>query len=128
MERVHTDLSRRERQIMDILYQRGRATAAEVRSDLPDPPSYSAARAMLRKLEGKGHVKHAQDGPRYVYVPTLPREEARRSAVERLVGTFFEGSTLKAVAALLDRSATELTEAELDRLEALVRQAREGGH
>ncbi len=120
-------LSRRERQIMDAIYARGRATAAEVLAGLPDPPSYSAVRAMLVKLEGKGHVRHTQDGPRYVYLPTVPREKARASAMERLVRTFFEGSGSKTVAALLDRGATELTDGELDQLSEMIERARKGG-
>ncbi len=120
-------LSRRERQIMDAIYARGRATAAEVLAGLPDPPSYSAVRAMLVKLEGKGHVRHTQDGPRYVYLPTVPREKARASAMERLVRTFFEGSVSKTVAALLDRGATELTDGELDQLSEMIERARKGG-
>ncbi len=120
-------LSRRERQIMDVIYARGRATAAEVLAGLPDPPGYSAVRAMLVKLEGKGHVRHTQDGPRYVYLPTVPREKARASAMERLVRTFFEGSVSKTVAALLDRGATELTDGELDQLSEMIERARKGG-
>src|SRR5262245_36184808 len=91
-EELLTDLSRRERQIMDLLFQRGRATAAEVRAGLPDPPSYSAVRAMLRVLEEKGHVRHAQEGQRYVYLPRLARERAKRSALRHVVKTFFDGS------------------------------------
>src|SRR5438045_2970365 len=100
-----TQLSRRERQIMDVVYRRGRATAADVLADLPDPPGYSAVRAMLRLLEDKGHVKHEQDGPRYVYVPTVGRDKARKSAMRHLVRTFFDGSTEDAVAALLQNDA-----------------------
>ncbi len=120
-------LSRRERQIMDTIYARQRATAAEVLADLPDPPSYSAVRAMLVKLEAKGHVRHIQDGPRYVYLPTVPRDKARKSALERLVRTFFDGSVSKTVAALLDRGATELTDAELEQLSEMIDRARKGG-
>ena len=125
--RPRTPLSRRERQIMDVIYARGRAGAAEVLEDLPDPPSYSAVRAMLVKLEVKGHVRHIQEGPRYVYLPTVPREQARATAMERLVRTFFEGSVSKTVAALLDRGATELTDEELERLSAMIDRARQGG-
>ncbi len=125
--RPRTPLTRRERQIMDAIYARGRATAAEVLGDLPDPPSYSAVRAMLVKLEAKGHVRHIQDGPRYVYLPTVPREQARATAMERLVRTFFEGSVSKTVAALLDRGATELSEAELEQLSEMIDRARKGG-
>jgi predicted transcriptional regulator len=120
-------LSRRERQIMDAIYARGRATAAEVLQDLPDPPGYSAVRAMLVKLEAKRHVRHIQDGARYVYLPTVPREKAQKSAMERLVRTFFEGSVSKTVAALLDRGSTELTDGELDRLAEMIDRARKGG-
>jgi BlaI family transcriptional regulator, penicillinase repressor len=120
-------LSRRERQIMDAIYRRGQATAAEVLEDLPDPPSYSAVRAMLRVLEEKGHLRHDQQGPRYVFLPTVPRDKARRSALKQLVQTFFEGSTEQTVAALLDLSASKLSEAELDRLSQLINQARKEG-
>lgn len=125
--RGQVDLSRRERQIMDSIYARGSATVAEVQEDLPSPPSYSAVRAMLRKLEDKGHLRHAQDGARYVYVATTPREEAREPALERLVRTFFDGSVSKTVAALLDRRAAELSDDELARLAELVDRARKGG-
>jgi predicted transcriptional regulator len=120
-------LSRRERQILDILYRQGRATAAEVRAELPNPPSYSAARAVLRILEGKGHVRHEEQGLRYVYLPTVPREKARRSAVRHLVETFFHGSAEQAVAALLDASAAKLSTEELDRLAGLIERARKEG-
>ncbi len=120
-------LSRRERQIMDVIYRLGRATAQEVRENLPDPPSYSAVRALLRVLEEKGHVKHTQDGPRYVYLPTVPREEARKNALTRLVRTFFDGSAEQAVAALLDMSGEDFTTDELDRLHVLIDRAREEG-
>jgi predicted transcriptional regulator len=123
----HANLSRRERQIMDIVYRQGQATAAEVLEALPDPPSYSAVRAMLRILEEKGHLKHEQQGPRYVFLPTLPREKARRSALKQLVQTFFDGSTEQAVAALLDLSGSKLSGDELDRLSELIDQARKEG-
>jgi predicted transcriptional regulator len=116
-------LSRRERQIMEIVYRRGNATAAEVHAELPDPPSYSAVRALLRVLEEKGHLRHRQDGPRYVYSATVPRERARRSALQRVVGTFFAGSVTDAVAALLALEPGKLDDAELARLEALVAEA-----
>jgi predicted transcriptional regulator len=119
-----TDLSRRERQIMDLLYQRGRATAAEIQAALKDPPSYSAVRAMLRILEDKGHVRHEQDGPRYVYVPCLARDTAQRSALRHLVRTFFDGSPEKVVAALLDDRSSQLSDGELERLARLIREAR----
>jgi predicted transcriptional regulator len=119
-----TELSRRERQIMDFLYQRGRATAAEVQRSLPDPPSYSAVRAVLRVLEEKGHVRHDQDGPRYVYLPRLARDRAKRSALRHVVKTFFGGSAEQALAALLDDGSADLSEEELDRLARLIQRAR----
>ena len=118
-------LSRRERQIMDVIYRRGRATAAEVLEDIPDPPGYSAVRAMLRLLEIKGHIRHEQDGPRYVFLPVVNRDRARRSALTHVVRTFFDGSATDAVAALLDNDAID--HAELDRLSALIEQARKEG-
>jgi predicted transcriptional regulator len=124
---THHDLSRRERQIVDILYARGKATAAEVQTALPEPPSYSAVRAMLRILEDKGHVKHEQDGPRYVYVPTVGRDNAKRSALHHVLKTFFDGSTEQAISALLDESAAKLSDAELDRLARMIDQARTTG-
>ena len=120
----HHTLSRRERQIMDVLYQRGRATALEVQESLPDPPSYSAVRALLRILEDKGHVRHEQDGPRYIFTPKLPRDKARRSAIRHMMETFFEGSPEQAVAALLDVSSSKLSQEELDRLALLIENAR----
>jgi predicted transcriptional regulator len=124
---THNDLSRRERQIIDILYAQGRATAAEVQASLPDPPSYSAVRAMLRILEDKGHVKHEQDGPRYVYVPTVGRDNAKRSALRHMLQTFFDGSAEQAISALLDDSSTRLSDRELDRLARMIDQARRTG-
>ena len=124
---THNDLSRRERQIVDILYAQGRATAAEVQASLPDPPSYSAVRAMLRILEDKGHVKHEQDGPRYVYVPTVARDNAKRSALRHMLQTFFDGSAEQAISALLDDSSTRLSDRELDRLALMIDQARRTG-
>jgi predicted transcriptional regulator len=120
-------LSRRERQILDVLYRRGRATASEVLADLPDPPSYSAVRAMLRVLEDKGHARHEEQGPRYVYLPTVPRDKAKRSAVKHLLDTFFNGSAEQAMAALLDASASQLTDAELRRMAELIEKARNEG-
>src|SRR5207237_8701102 len=96
---THQDVSRRERQILDILYQRGRATAAEVLAALPEPPSYSAVRALLRILEEKGHVRHEQDGPRYIYLPTVARDNAQRSALRHILQTFFDGSAEQAIPA-----------------------------
>ena len=119
-------LSRRERQIMDVIYRRGRATAADVLDDIPDPPSYSAVRAMLRLLEEKGHVRHEQDGPRYVFLPIINRDRARKSALKHVVRTFFDGSATDAVAALLDAD-TKLTESDLDRLSAMIAHARTEG-
>jgi predicted transcriptional regulator len=120
----HRNLSRRERQMMDILYARGRATAAEIHAALPDPPTYSAVRAKLRVLEEKGHVRHEEEALRYVYVPTMPRDTARRSALRHVVATFFEGSVERAVAALLDLSAARLDDRELDRISDLIEEAR----
>jgi predicted transcriptional regulator len=125
--KAHLHLSRRERQIMDIIHQRGQATAAEVLELLPEPPSYSAVRALLRLMEEKGYLKHEQDGPRYVYLPTQTREKARRSALKRLLETFFDGSTEQAVAALLELSRSKLSPEELDRLSRLIAQARKEG-
>src|SRR5262245_33927956 len=123
----HLDRSRRERQIIDILYANGRATAAEVQTLLPDPPSYSAVRAMLRILEEKGHVRHQQDGPRYVYLPTLARDNAKRSAMRHMLKTFFDGSAEQAISALLDENSSRLSSAELDRLARLIDTARKSG-
>ena len=119
-------LSRRERQIMDVIYRRGRATAAEVLDDIPDPPGYSAVRAMLRLLEEKGHVRHEQDGPRYVFLPTVNRDRARKSALKHVVRTFFDGSATDVVAALLEADA-KLSDTELDRLSAMIASARKEG-
>ena len=124
---VHAVLSRRERQIIDILYRRGRATAAEVMSDLPGNPSYSTVRTQLRVLESKGHVRHEEEGLRYVYSPALPRGAASKSALRHLVNTFFDGSTEKAVAALLGPDGTRVSSEELDRIAALVARARKDG-
>ena len=123
----HLHLSRRERQILDILYRRGRASAAEVHAELPNRPSYSAVRASLRVLEQKGHVRHEEQGLRYFFMPTIPREKARRSALRYLLDTFFEGSAERAVAALLDSSASRLSEPELARLAELIERARKEG-
>ena len=120
---VHTTLSRRERQIIDILYRRGRATAAEVMTELPGQPAYSTVRTQLRVMEEKGHVRHEEEGQRFVYIPTAPRGSVRKSALKHLVDTFFEGSAGQAVAALLGGDGT-LTEEELERIEELIRKAR----
>ncbi|HEX6163185.1 MAG TPA: BlaI/MecI/CopY family transcriptional regulator [Vicinamibacterales bacterium] len=118
-------LSRRERQILDILYAKSSATAAEVRESLPDPPSYSAVRALLRILEEKGHAKHETQGTRYVYVPSVPRESARNSALTRIVQTFFDGSAAQAAAALVDSG--KLSEDDLQRLSEMIDRARKEG-
>ena len=115
-----TQLSRRERQIMEIVYRKGSATAAEVLAELPEAPTYSAVRALLRILEAEGHLRHRQDGPRYVYLTAIPRDTAKRSALRHLVRTFFDGSTEDAVAALLDGSSAGLSTDQLDRLQALI--------
>ncbi|MPY88990.1 MAG: BlaI/MecI/CopY family transcriptional regulator [Luteitalea sp.] len=120
---LHLDVSRRERQILDVLYARERATVAEVRAALPNAPSYSAVRALLRILEEKGYVRHGQDGPRYVYAPTIARDSAKRSALRHMLRTFFNGSTEQAIAALLDDSSSRLSDDELARLARLIDQA-----
>ena len=122
-----TDLSRRERQVMDILYRDGKATAADVLAGLPDPPSYSAVRAMLRILEEKGHIRHEQDGPRYVFVPTVKRDTAQRSALRHVINTFFDGSASQVMAALFELSARELDADELAQLRRLVDKAKRRG-
>ena len=124
---LHAVLSRRERQIIDILYRRGRATAAEVMEDLPGDSTYSTVRTQLRVLEEKGHIRHEQDGQRYVYSPAVPRGTVRRSALKHLVETFYEGSVEQAVAALLGGEGSRLTDEELDRIEDLIRKARKEG-
>ncbi len=121
------ELSRRERQIMDILYQIGKASASEVREAMPDAPSYSAVRAMLRVLEDKGHVRHLEEGLKYVYVPTVARDKAKRSAIKHLLDTFFSDSPEQVVAALLDVSSTRLTRDELDRMAAMIEKAKQEG-
>ncbi|MEP0548990.1 MAG: BlaI/MecI/CopY family transcriptional regulator [Rhodothermales bacterium] len=120
-------LSRRERQIMDIVYQLGEATAAEVMDGMPNPPSYSAVRAMLRILEEKGHLTHTKDGPRYVYQPTVAPEKARKTALRHVVRTFFDGSAEQAVAALLDTEGRDFSDDELNRLATLIEHARREG-
>ena len=121
----HRTLSRRERQIMDILYQRGRATANEILDALPDPPTYSAVRAKLRVLEEKGHVRHEEEALRYVYLPTVARDTARRSALRHMLSTFFAGSVEDAVAALLDVSAANLSKSDLERISNLIDDAKQ---
>ena len=122
-----TGLSRRERQIMDAVFRLGEASVADVRDALPDPPSYSAVRALMRVLTKKGELAHRSDGPRYVYRPTTSREEARAGALERLLSTFFDGSPSKAMTALMDLSGDDLSDEELEELEQLVRDARRAG-
>jgi BlaI family transcriptional regulator, penicillinase repressor len=120
-------LTRREREIMDILYRLGNATAAEVQAQMASAPSYSAVRALLRLLEERGHIKHKQDGLRYVYAPAVPRDDARRSALAHVVRTFFEGSIEQAVLALLGAPRTKLTAEELDRIARLIARAKKEG-
>lgn len=120
-------LTRRERQIMDIIYARGRATVAEVLDGLSDPPSYSTVRTLLRLLEEKGQLRHEESGPRYVYIPTVAREKARRSALRNVITTFFGGSTEDAMAALLDLHDVRRRPLELDRIRALIDGARKEG-
>ena|SRR5713226_5733120 len=122
----HSALSRRERQIMDILYRRGRATAAEVMGELPGQPSDSTVRTQLRVLEEKGHVGHQEEGLRYVYMPAVPRRAARKSALKHLVETFFDGSAEQVVAAVLGGEGTRVSDAELDRIAELVAKAKKG--
>jgi BlaI family transcriptional regulator, penicillinase repressor len=122
----HSGLTMRERQIMDILYRRGRSTAGEVMNDLPGTTSYSTVRTQLRILEEKGHVKHGEHRLRYVYEPIVPRSAVRQSVLGHVVDTFFEGSAQKVVAALLGREKNKVTAEELDRIAALVEKARKG--
>jgi predicted transcriptional regulator len=120
-------LTRREREIMDILYRRGRASAAEVLEDMSDPPTYSAVRALLRILEDEGHIKHVQDGPRYVYLPAVARNDARKNALSHVVTTFFGGSVEQAVATLVESSRSKLSSDELERLSQLIEKAKKEG-
>lgn len=120
-------LSRRERQIMDALYKLGEATVGEVMDLMPDPPSYSAVRATLRVLEEKGHVNHKQDGPRYLYLPTVPRDKAQSTALQHMVGTFFGGSVEQAVMALLSLPETKVSDSDLSKLADKVREAAKEG-
>lgn len=124
---VLAGLSRRERQIMEILYQRGKASASEVREAMEDAPSYSAVRALLRILEEKGQIRHAAEGLKYVYVPVVARERAKRSAVKHLLDTFFSDAPEQLVAALLDVSSRRLTREELDRMAAMIESAKKEG-
>src|SRR6185369_7387982 len=125
--KIETHLSRRERQIMDVVHTRGRATAAEVLAVLPDPPSYSAVRALLRILEQKGHLKHRNEGGRYVYLPRVSRQTASRSALNRVVSTFFSGSVAQTMAALLESADADLGKPELQKLLQMIEQARKEG-
>ena len=127
VEKKAPQLSRRERQIMEVVYGLRSASAADVLERLPDPPSYSAVRAMLRILEDKGHLTHRQDGPRYVYSPVVPRTAARQSALRQLVKTFFDGSSTQAVAALLDMSESRLSADEAEQLATLIEKAKREG-
>lgn len=121
------DLSRRERQIMDVVYRLGRATAADITREMPNPPSHTAVRTTLRILEGKGQLRHERDGARYVYHPVRPRARASRSMLRHVVRTFFEGSTARAMATLLDLAPGDLSSAELDRVAAMIDEARQRG-
>ena len=123
-QNLHNSLTRRERQIMDVLFRRGRATAAEVMDDLPGTSSYSTVRTQLRVLEEKGHVRHEEEGVRYIYTPAVRRHAARKSALKHLVDTFFDGSAEKAVAALLGGEASRVSGDELDRISELITRAR----
>ena len=120
-------LSRRERQIMDVLYREGRTTAADIRAHMSDAPSDSAVRTMLRILEDKGHVRHEVEGPRYVYMPTVARDRARRSALRHVVQTFFEGSAAQAMAAIVDMAPDDMNADELNRLQDMIDRAKEKG-
>ena len=127
MPKAMPSLTRREREIMDILHRRGRATAQEVLDEMADAPSYSAVRTFLRLLEERGHVRHTQEEQRYVYRPTVGRSDARKSALAHVVKTFFAGSVEEAVAALVDSSRTKLSREELDRLSDLIDRAKKEG-
>ena len=123
----HTSLTRREREIMDILYRRGRATAADVMGDLPGDPHYSTVRTQLRVLEAKGHVRHEDVGLRYVYLPAVPRHAARKRALNHLVDTFFDGSAAQVVAALLGSDARGLSDEEISKISELIARTGKGG-
>ncbi len=125
--KILKNLSRRERQIMDIIYEMNAATVAQVLELIPDPPSYSSVRALLRVLEEKGHLKHTQQGPRYIYSPTLPREEASQNALKHVLKTFFDNSTEDVVAALLNISEEDLSEEEYKRLTKLIQKTQKEG-
>jgi predicted transcriptional regulator len=121
------DVSRRERQILDVLYRLGRATAADIQQAMPDPPSYSAVRTLLRILEEKGHILHSQEGTRYVYLPKVARDHARRSALRHVLNTFFEGSATQAIAALIDEDSRRLSDEDWGRLAGMIDRARKEG-
>ncbi len=127
MAEIKETLSRREREVMDVLYRRGEATVAEVMDDLKDPPTYSAVRSILRVLTEKGHIVHRADGPRYVYAPAVGTERASKAALDHVVNTFFDGSAERALAALLSRSDLELSESEIRRIAKEIRKAGEEG-
>jgi predicted transcriptional regulator len=127
MDDTSQPLSRREREVMDVLYRRGEATVAEVMEDLKEPPTYSAVRSILRVLKEKGHIIYRADGPRYVYAPALGRDRARQAALDHVVNTFFDGSAERALAALLDRSDLELSDEQIRRLTSEIRLAGEEG-
>jgi BlaI family transcriptional regulator, penicillinase repressor len=127
LHHIHSALSRRERQIMDILYRRGRATAVEVMAELPGEPSYSTVRTQLRVLEEKGHVRHEEQGLRFVYIPAVARRAARKSALKHMVDTFFDGSAEKTVAALLGGEGARVSEDALERIAEMVAKARKEG-
>lgn len=124
MKSPHAALSRRERQIMDLLYQLGRATAADLLKQLPGDPTDSTVRTQLRVLESKGHVRHEEEGQRYIYIPVVPRRVVRKSALKHVVNTFFDGSAEKVVAALLGPDGARLSDDELDRIADIVARAR----
>lgn len=126
-KRILTELSRRERQIMDIIYENGSRTVSEVRAALPDPPSYSTVRALLRVLEEKGYLKHSEQGAKYVYAPTIGKDRARTSALKHLMQTFFENSTEDVVAALMDIQGSRLSEEDFAKLQRLIEKARKEG-
>ena len=124
---IHTQLGRRERQIMDVIYRLGRASVTEVRDNLTDPPTYSAVRAMLGFLEDKGYLRHEREGMKYVYLPTVDARQERRSALQHMVKTFFNGSAAQAAAALIEMNDTQLSNEEIKRLSELIRKARQEG-
>jgi predicted transcriptional regulator len=127
-KKVITDLSRRERQIMDVIFKKGAATVADVRDAMPDPPSYSSVRTLLRILEDKGLLKHKQQGPRYLYQPTIRRDRAKTSALKHLMHTFFDNSIEEVVAALMDMSAPDMSEEEYEQLSRMIERAKKEGN